>query len=207
MSRLAFSTFGDSIKGEVIGERSTSPEVHEAGLAAAAGSFICLDCELPVSLRPGEEIPECANCGGTRFRRASIFEQPTTGNISLQRHVVEPEGWLEKVRAMISEPGNYLAMFAEGRKRVIKLDQGWSRIGRSPSADIRLDDPTVSRRHAVVVQTAEGELRVLDDRSLNGIYVNEEKVDWSPIADGDRLQVGRYSLHVIESAGQPAETG
>jgi hypothetical protein len=190
----------------VIGERASTPDVHEAGVAAEAGSFVCLDCELPVSLRPGEEIPECANCGGTRFRRASLFEQPTTGNISLQRHVVEPEGWLERVRSMIGEPGKYLAMFADGRKRVIKLDNGWSRIGRSRSADIRLDDPTVSRRHAVIVQTPEGDLRVLDDRSLNGIYVNDEKVDWSAIGDGDCLQVGRYSLHVIETAGHEIDT-
>jgi hypothetical protein len=190
----------------VIGERASTPDVHEAGVAAEAGSFICLDCEFPVSLRPGEEIPECANCGGTRFRRASLFEQPTTGNISLQRHVVEPEGWLERVRSMIGQAGKYLAMFADGRKRVIKLDQGWSRIGRSRSADIRLDDPTVSRRHAVVVQTPEGDLRVLDDRSLNGIYVNDEKVDWSVITDGDCLQVGRYSLHVIETAGPETDT-
>ena len=72
------------------------------------------------------------------------------------------------------------------------LDVGWSRIGRSGSADIRLDDPTVSRRHAVVVRTPEGELRVLDDRSMNGIMVNGEGVDWSPLHDGDSLQVGRY---------------
>ena len=53
-----------------------------------------------------------------------------------------------------------------------------------------------------IVQTPEGELRVLDDRSMNGISVNEEPVDWSPLADGDELQIGRYTLSVIESAGK-----
>ena len=84
---------------------------------------------------------------------------------------------------------------------MIELDDGWSRIGRSASADIRLDDPTVSRRHAVIACTPEGELRALDDRSTNGIQVNGEDVDWSPLADGDHLQVGRYRLNVIETAG------
>jgi pSer/pThr/pTyr-binding forkhead associated (FHA) protein len=51
------------------------------------------------------------------------------------------------------------------------------------------------------VQTPEGELRVLDDRSMNGILVNGEPVDWSPLADGDQLQIGRYTLSVIENAG------
>ena len=116
-----------------------------------------------------------------------------------------PAGWLEQVRASIAEPGKYLAVHLDDAARVFALDDGWSRIGRSPSADIRLDDPTVSRRHAVVVRTPEGELRVLDDRSMNGIGVNGETVDWSPIADGDELQVGRYTLHVIESSGAIAD--
>ena len=45
----------------------------------------------------------------------------------------------------------------------------------------------------------EGELRALDDRNTNGIKVLD--VDWSPLADGDHLQVGRYRLNVIETAG------
>jgi hypothetical protein len=149
-------------------------------------------------------MPVCANCGGEGFHRASIYEQPTLGNVQIARRVAEPAEWLEKTRATITKPGKYLAMYADGRKHVIRLDKGWSRIGRSRSADIRIDDPTVSRRHAVVVQTPEGELRVLDDRSLNGILVNDEQVDWAPINDGDVIQVGRYTLHVIETAGAPA---
>ena len=46
----------------------------------------------------------------------------------------------------------------------------------------------------MVVRTPEGELRVLDDRSMNGILVNGERVDWSPLVDGDELQIGRYTL-------------
>jgi pSer/pThr/pTyr-binding forkhead associated (FHA) protein len=130
-----------------------------------------------------------------------MFEQPTLRNLPVTRPAAKPSGWLEEVRESITEPGNYLAMYADGRTTVIELDSGWSRIGRSRSADIRLDDPTVSRRHAVIVQTPESDLRVLDDRSMNGIHVNGEPVDWSPLADGDELQIGRYTLSVIESEG------
>jgi hypothetical protein len=180
-------------------------DVHHAGeTAGGVGSFVCQGCSFPVSFEPTESLPNCPNCGGSDFRRASLFEQPTLRSIAVLRPAAKPADWLDDVRESIDEPGKYLAMFADGRTRVIELSTGWSRIGRSRSADIRLDDPTVSRRHAVVVQTPEGELRVLDDRSMNGIWVNGEPVDWSPLADGDELQIGRYTLSVIESAAPTA---
>ena len=181
----------------------STDDVHHAGeTAGGVGSFICEGCSFPVSFEPTESIPRCPNCGGTDFRRASLFEQPTLRSVAVTRPSAKPENWLDDMRESIAESGKYLAMFADGRSRVIELSAGWSRIGRSRSADIRLDDPTVSRRHAVIVQTPEGELRVLDDRSMNGILVNGEPVDWSPLADGDELQIGRYTLSVIESAGK-----
>jgi hypothetical protein len=188
----------------------SADHVHHAGeTAGGVGSFICQGCSFPVSFEPAESIPRCPNCGGTDFRRASMFEQPTLRNIAVTRPAAKPADWLDGMRESIAQPGKYLAMYADGRSRVIKLSAGWSRIGRSRSADIRLDDPTVSRRHAVIVQTPEGELRVLDDRSMNGIRVNDEAVDWSPLADGDELQIGRYTLSVIESVGKSdyTETG
>jgi hypothetical protein len=181
----------------------STDDVHHAGeTAGGVGSFICVGCSFPVSFEPAESIPRCPNCGGTDFRRASLFEQPTLKNVAVTRPAAKPADWLDGVRETILEPGKYLAMFADGSTRVIELSPGWSRIGRSRSADIRLDDPTVSRRHAVIVRTPEGDLRVLDDRSMNGIRVNGEPVDWSPLADGDELQVGRYTLSVIEAAGE-----
>jgi hypothetical protein len=174
---------------------------HAGEPAGGVGSFTCQGCSFPVSFEPAESIPKCPNCGGTNFRRSSMFEQPTLKNIAITRATAKPVDWLDGVRESISEPGKYLAMFVDGHTRLIELSDGWSRIGRSRSADIRLDDPTVSRRHAVIVQTPEGELRVLDDRSMNGICVNGEPVDWSPLGDGDELQIGRYTLSVIESVG------
>jgi len=180
--------------------------VHEAGAETGAGSFTCLDCSFPLSLDHPEAIPTCPNCGGERFKRASLFEQPTLTHTIMGDRTEAPTDWLDDLRSSITEPGKYVAMYADGRARLIELSSGWSRIGRSGSADIRLDDPTVSRRHAVVVQTPEGELRVLDDRSMNGISVNGEEVDWSALADGDHFQIGRFTLYVVESAGSPAGT-
>ena len=81
--------------------------------------------------------------------------------------------------------------------RAVPLTREWTRIGRSLAADVRFDDPTVSRRHALIVRQADG-VRVLDDRSLNGVFVNGERVEWRTLEDGDEILVGRYRLHYLD---------
>jgi hypothetical protein len=107
--------------------------------------------------------------------------------------------WLQEARDGLTVPGKYLA-YEEGERHVVApLNQEWTRIGRSLAADIRFDDATVSRRHALVVSQAEG-VRVLDDRSLNGVYVNGERVEWSPLSDGDEVTIGRHALYFLDTA-------
>ena len=66
-------------------------------------------------------------------------------------------------------------------------------IGRRPDSDVFLDDVTVSRDHAILVRR--GSDYYLDDcGSLNGTYVNRERIDSHRLADGDELQVGKYKL-------------
>src|SRR5204863_10175103 len=94
-----------------------------------------------------------------------------------------------------------------GRLRTVPLEKEWTRVGRSLAADVRFDDPTVSLRHALIVRQPDG-VRVLDDRSLNGVFVNGERVEWRALDDGDEIVVGRYRLHFVEAAPEisPAET-
>ena len=99
----------------------------------------------------------------------------------------------------LTQPGKYLAYEEIGRHVVCPLSQEWTRIGRSLAADVRFDDATVSRRHALVVSQAEG-VRVLDDRSLNGVYVNGERVEWAALTDGDEITIGRHA-HLLPGHG------
>ena len=102
-------------------------------------------------------------------------------------------------RAMLPRPGRYLACCEEtARSKILPIEQGWTRIGRSATADIRLDDPSVSRRHALIVSELPDSLRVLDDRSLNGVFLNGEMVEWARLADGDELAIGRFRLFALE---------
>lgn len=75
----------------------------------------------------------------------------------------------------------------------IMLDGPTTTIGRHPESDIFLDDVTVSRRHAEVRRAA-GAFEVIDAGSLNGTYVNRDRVDATVLNDGDELQVGKFKL-------------
>jgi pSer/pThr/pTyr-binding forkhead associated (FHA) protein len=110
----------------------------------------------------------------------------------------EDQGWLDEVRENLADPGQYLAYKTDDDDAVaFALQREWTRIGRSLAADVRFDDPTVSRRHALIVRQPDG-LRVLDDRSLNGVFVNGERVEWSTLADADEIVIGRHHLHFID---------
>jgi pSer/pThr/pTyr-binding forkhead associated (FHA) protein len=71
-----------------------------------------------------------------------------------------------------------------------------TRIGRSPDCDIFLDDVTVSRNHAVLLEQ-EGTYVVEDQGSLNGTFVNRRRIDSARLSNGDEVQVGKYRMTFI----------
>jgi pSer/pThr/pTyr-binding forkhead associated (FHA) protein len=111
--------------------------------------------------------------------------------------------WLADAREALLAAGDYLAYEDDERVRVVALQEGWTRIGRSLTARIRFDDPTVSRRHALVHRERDG-TRILDDRSLNGVFVNGAHVDMRELEDGDQIAIGRFQLHYISLRVGPA---
>jgi pSer/pThr/pTyr-binding forkhead associated (FHA) protein/predicted RNA-binding Zn-ribbon protein involved in translation (DUF1610 family) len=167
-----------------------------AGNVAGTGTFRCTECEFPLSLDAADELPSCPNCGGTEFVRASLFTTSQQAVIELAPEI-EDRSWLADLRGSLEDPGQYVAYQSGDDVVAYGLEREWTRIGRSLAADIRFDDPTVSRRHALVVRQPDG-LRVLDDRSLNGVFVNGERVEWSTLADGDEIVIGRHHLHFID---------
>jgi DNA-directed RNA polymerase subunit RPC12/RpoP len=167
------------------------------GNVAGTGTFRCTDCDYPVSLEAVDELPTCPNCGGKEFVRASLFTTAQNSLVDVSPEV-EDRAWLEELRSNLDEPGQYLAYRAsDDEVAVFALQREWTRIGRSLAADVRFDDPTVSRRHALIVRQPDG-LRVLDDRSLNGVFVNGERVEWSTLADDDEIVIGRHHLHFVD---------
>jgi pSer/pThr/pTyr-binding forkhead associated (FHA) protein len=101
---------------------------------------------------------------------------------------------LRVARATITAPGCYLIYEDfDGEPIVCALESDTVRVGRSVHADIRFEDPTVSRRHALIVRRG-NEVRVVDDRSLNGVFLGGERVLSSLLLDGDEVAVGRHRI-------------
>jgi pSer/pThr/pTyr-binding forkhead associated (FHA) protein/DNA-directed RNA polymerase subunit RPC12/RpoP len=167
------------------------------------GTYFCLVCGTQVSLHETDPLPECSRCGASRFRRDSIFSSlqehgsPTVEfAIAAER---EPPGWLDEARGKLAGPGYHLAMRDRGEVVAFPLEEGWSRIGRCDTAQIRLDDPSVSRRHAMIAVDPGRPPRILDDRSLNGLMVNGRKADFAELRPGDELAIGRYRLYLLQA--------
>jgi pSer/pThr/pTyr-binding forkhead associated (FHA) protein len=81
------------------------------------------------------------------------------------------------------------------------LEAGITQAGRHPESDIFLDDITVSRRHAEFV-TLDQVTTVRDVGSLNGTYVNRERIEEGPLSSGDEVQIGKFKLLYLVATGE-----
>ena len=107
----------------------------------------------------------------------------------------------ERRRAVASVPlldaGRYLAVQDAGEHVVLPLTADVTRVGRSLSADVHLDDTTVSRRHAMLVRRGDDTV-LLDDGSRNGVFVNGERVHEAVLRDGGVIQLGRGLMRFVQ---------
>ena len=99
-------------------------------------------------------------------------------------------------RSALEAPGEYLIFKEADELRIVALTGDWTRIGRSTAADVRFDDPTVSRRHALIIREGD-QLKLVDDSSLNGIFVGGERIERHALVDGDSFLIGRYRMNFI----------
>jgi len=133
-------------------------------------------------------------------------EQPTSETTSIQltpvRHHeqdVRPSLAAEERAAVQAlPPGSALLIAHTGPNAGARflLDSDTTTAGRHPDADIFLDDVTVSRKHVEFVRTPEG-FEVVDTGSLNGTYVNRERVEAATLSSGDEVQIGKFRLVFI----------
>lgn len=97
--------------------------------------------------------------------------------------------------------GRWLVVEQGGEQRPVALTRPITHLGRGFAATLQLEDPGVSRRHAIVVQRRGG-VRILDDRSANGTWVNGRRVHDAELRDGDVIVLGRAVLVYRELPSQ-----
>jgi pSer/pThr/pTyr-binding forkhead associated (FHA) protein len=90
-------------------------------------------------------------------------------------------------------PGRYLELEDGDERVLLPIRPGTTHVGRGFAADLRLEDQSVSRRHALLYQRP-GTTRILDDRSANGTFVNGRRVAHAELQDGDVVALGRVVL-------------
>jgi pSer/pThr/pTyr-binding forkhead associated (FHA) protein len=149
--------------------------------------------------------PECgfANAEGANYCQkcgAFLGDQPKAKGDTTEVYQVDETGELRPVDLeTVTHEGATLVIRSGGGRSGEVFNLGGERmtIGRSPDAEVFLDDVTVSRNHALLVQRRDG-LYIDDLGSLNGTYVNRRRIESHRLQNGDELQVGKYKLTYLE---------
>ncbi|NYI05122.1 FHA domain-containing protein [Allostreptomyces psammosilenae] len=161
------------------------PVCSRCGNRNPVASKFCSNCGAP--LRPGLVPAERISETTSTISIAMLEDAPIAAEDS-----ISPEA----AAAVEALPrGSALLVVRRGPNSGARflLDADVTTAGRHPNSDIFLDDVTVSRRHVEFRRSPEG-FTVADVGSLNGTYVNRERIDQAPLGNGDEVQIGKYRL-------------
>jgi pSer/pThr/pTyr-binding forkhead associated (FHA) protein len=148
-----------------------------------------------------QHCPECgfANADGANYCQrcgAYLAQTESTPDAITATYRVGETGELEPVSLdAVAERGAALVIRSGGGRAGESFSVAGDRltVGRRPDSDIFLDDVTVSRDHAILVRRG-GDYHLDDCGSLNGTYVNRQRIETHRLTDGDELQIGKYKL-------------
>jgi FHA domain/zinc-ribbon domain len=155
----------------------------------------------------------CNNCGhrnplGSNFCSScgAVLESVSPENTTITFHPVSPADPIEEevslhLEEMPDDVGVLLVRRGPKAGSRFALDKDVVTAGRHPDSDIFLDDITVSRRHAEIRRTIDGGYEACDTGSLNGTYLNRERIDTAVLGNGDELQIGKFKLVFFQGAG------
>ena len=155
----------------------------------------------------------CNNCGhrnslGANFCSScgAVLESLAPDHTTITFHPVTPADPVEGDVAVVVEgiPADAAMLVVQRGSKAgsrFALDKDVVTAGRHPDSDIFLDDITVSRRHAELRRVSDGTWLACDTGSLNGTYLNRERVDTAILKSGDELQIGKFKLVFLYVGG------
>lgn len=155
--------------------------------------MFCSHCGQPI----GEDARFCAACGAPV---SDAVASPNDTTASIELGALDPSHEPQELPLLEAGTGMLVVVRGPNAGSRFLLDRDITTVGRHPEADIFLDDVTVSRRHAELHRTDEGVL-VRDLGSLNGSYVNGERVDERLLVTSEELQIGRFKLLFVGADG------
>ena len=147
-----------------------------------ADPVVCPTC----SFHNAADANFCSACGTELPAR----DEETTGTIPVVGVDVAGEG----------EQGQLVVIRGDAAGARFTLAEPLTTIGRHPDSMVFLDDVTVSRRHAEVVANPDRTFTVRDVGSMNGTYLNGDRVQEAALREGAQLQIGRYRLVFVIGA-------
>jgi pSer/pThr/pTyr-binding forkhead associated (FHA) protein len=145
------------------------------------------------------QIPPSSESTAGSQERPTLGLEPHLGSIRNAFAMLDHRTRGRSVTRALAPPGRFLVVEDEGTERLIALDRPVIHIGRGITADIRLEDACISRRHAILAQLGDG-ARILDTRSSNGTFVNDQRVTVSYLRDGDLVRFGLLAMRFAEIA-------
>ena len=160
----------------------------------------------------------CNNCGhrntvGSNFCSScgAVLETQSSDNTTITFHPTSPGDPVEEELAasraelpgdLPADLGTLIVTRGQNEGSRFTLTKPVTTAGRHPESDIFLDDVTVSRRHVEIMSGPEG-FRVRDVGSLNGTYLDRERIEDAPLVSGDELQIGKFKLVFLLGASHP----
>ena len=162
--------------------------------------------ETPVESTASLQLRQCAECGspvGSDSRFCSACGTPLSSESGID--AAQAMGETAPIPALDADvlsdvaPGDGVLLIQKGPDQGEKfpLDQETVSVGRGKASDIFLDDVTVSRKHAIFTRTNSGWV-LADNDSLNGTYVNRERVAKHSLRISDEVQIGKYRFNFFE---------
>jgi hypothetical protein len=168
------------------------PVCGRCGHTNAEASRFCSNCGAPLRGTPGAPYERASETTSTiSISGIEAYDAESTGQIAMPSLSPEAQAAVEAL-----PPGSALLVVRRGPNSGSRflLDGELTTAGRHPQSDIFLDDVTVSRRHVEFRRGHDGLFTVSDVGSLNGTYVNRERIDAVTLNNGDEVQIGKYRL-------------
>lgn len=149
---------------------------------------------------------ECRRCGHENQQRSN-YCSGCGAPLEADEDTTRALALVEDRESLATELGDLLDRLPDGLGLLVVrrgpnagstfvLEASETSIGRHPDSDVFLDDVTVSRRHAIILRVGEG-YEIADAGSLNGTYVDQERVERSSLRDMTELQIGRFVLTFV----------